>query len=91
MEVSTDAGITWGEAELQGTPLPKALVRFERMWEWTGSEQVLLSRATDETGYRQPSHAQLLAVRGKGTDYHFNPIYGWRVGTNGQVSFHWDT
>jgi sulfane dehydrogenase subunit SoxC len=91
VEVSTDAGATWREAELQGAPLPKALVRFERMWEWTGSEQVLLSRATDETGYRQPTHAQLLAVRGKGTDYHFNPIYGWRVGTNGQVTFQWDT
>lgn len=91
VDVSTDGGATWGEAELQGTPLPKALVRFERMWEWTGAEPVLLSRATDETGYRQPTRAQLLAVRGKGTDYHFNPIYGWRIASNGQVTFHWDT
>ena len=91
VDVSTDGGATWDEAELQGTPLPKALVRFERMWEWTGAEQVLLSRATDETGYRQPTRAQLLAVRGKGTDYHFNPIYGWRIASSGQVTFHWDT
>jgi sulfane dehydrogenase subunit SoxC len=61
------------------------------MWEWTGGEHVLLSRATDETGYVQPTRAQLLAVRGKGTDYHFNPIYGWRVHPDGQITFHGET
>jgi sulfane dehydrogenase subunit SoxC len=91
VEVSTDAGATWHDAELQGPALPKAVVRFERMWEWTGGEPVLLSRATDETGYLQPTRAQLVAVRGRGTDYHFNPICGWRVAADGTVSYYWET
>jgi sulfane dehydrogenase subunit SoxC len=91
VEVSTDGGKSWHDAELQGPPLPKALVRFERMWEWTGREDVLLSRATDETGYVQPTRSKLEAVRGKGTDYHFNPIYGWRVSPDGKVTFYWET
>lgn len=91
VELSTDAGKNWHDAELQGAPLPKALVRFERMWEWNGREDVLLSRVTDETGYVQPTRSTLVAVRGKGTDYHFNPIYGWRVGADGKVTFYWET
>ena len=50
-----------------------------------------LSRATDETGYVQPTRAELMRVRGAGTQYHFNPIYGWRVMPNGRVFFHGDT
>ncbi len=91
VEVSTDNGRRWQEAELQGPALAKAHVRFSCMWEWSGGEHHLLSRATDETGYVQPTRAQLLAVRGKGTDYHFNPIYGWRIAPDGQVSFHGET
>jgi len=88
VEVSTDNGKSWREAELQGPSLPKAHVRFAYMWEWKGSEQVLLSRATDETGYVQPTRAKLIEVRGKGTDYHFNPIYGWHIAPNGAITFH---
>ena len=88
VEVSTDNGKNWHEAELQGPSLPKAHVRFAYMWEWKGREQVLLSRATDETGYVQPTRAKLIEVRGKGTDYHFNPIYGWRVAADGAITFH---
>ena len=58
------------------------------MWEWTGAETIILSRATDETGYVQPTRAELMRVRGAGTQYHFNPIYGWRVMPNGRVFFH---
>ena len=88
VEVSTDNGTSWHDAELTGPALPKAAVRFQYMWEWTGKASVLLSRATDETGYTQPTRTQLIAVRGPGTDYHFNQIVGWKVGADGQLSFH---
>ena len=91
VEVSTDGGRTWHDAELQGPALPKAHVRFVYDWKWDGAEAVLLSRATDETGYRQPTRTELLKVRGIGTDYHFNPILGWRVQADGRVFFHGDT
>jgi sulfane dehydrogenase subunit SoxC len=48
---------------------------------------VLMSRAVDETGYVQPTMAQLKAVRGPGTDYHFNSIRAWRVARDGTVTF----
>ena len=88
VEVSTDAGTTWTDASLQSEAEAKAHVRFAHMWEWRGQETVLLSRATDETGYVQPTRADLIRARGPGTLYHYNPIYGWRVMTNGRVFFH---
>ena len=78
-------------ATLEGPVLPKAHTRFSYMWEWDGREATLLSRATDETGYVQPTRTELIRVRGIGTDYHFNPIYGWKVGTDGQIAFHGET
>ncbi len=91
VEVSTDGGKRWRHATLLTPPLPKAHVRFEQMWEWTGSETLLLSRATDETGYVQPTRAALVAARGIGTSYHSNPIYGWKVAADGSVTFHGET
>lgn len=88
VEVSTDAGRTWHDATVQGPALRKAHTRFTHMWEWDGRESILLSRATDETGYVQPTRAELIRVRGPGTLYHWNPIYGWKVTTNGRVFFH---
>jgi sulfane dehydrogenase subunit SoxC len=61
------------------------------MWNWDGRPAVLLSRATDETGYVQPGRQALLDVRGAGTDYHNNAIRGWRVESDGSVAFHWET
>lgn len=91
VEVSTDGGTTWHDAELSGTPQPKAHVRFQYMWKWEGEEATLLSRATDETGYVQPTRSQLIEVRGAGTDYHFNAIAGWRVQRDGAVFYHGTT
>ncbi|MDQ8165097.1 MAG: sulfite dehydrogenase [Gemmatimonadota bacterium] len=91
VEVSTNGGETWSNAALLNAPTPKAFVRFEQMWEWKGDETVLLSRATDETGYVQPTRAALIEARGIGTSYHSNPIYGWKVGTDGAVTFHGET
>ena len=91
VEVSTDGGHNWHAAELQAPVLSKAHVRFTHMWEWDGRETVLLSRATDETGYVQPTRSELIKVRGIGTDFHFNPIVGARVTPDGRVFFHGET
>ena len=88
VEVSSDGGQSWSDAILQEPVLSKAHVRFNHMWEWNGTEAILLCRATDETGYVQPTRSELIRARGPGTLYHYNPIYGWRVMPNGRVFFH---
>jgi sulfane dehydrogenase subunit SoxC len=91
VDVSVDGGKTWAEAQMMSTAHAKAQTRFEYMWEWTGNEHLLMSRAVDETGYVQPSMAQLKTARGPGTDYHFNGIRGWRVARDGAVTFEANT
>lgn len=91
VEVSTDDGATWQDAELHGPLLPKCPVRFTHPWNWQGEAATLLSRATDETSYVQPTRRVLLEVRGPGTDYHFNPIVGWKVARDGRVTFYGET
>jgi sulfane dehydrogenase subunit SoxC len=91
VEVSTDSGATWQDATLDSPALSKAHTRFSHMWHWDGHETILISRATDETGYVQPTRSELIRARGAGTLYHWNPIYGWRVAANGRVFFHGDT
>lgn len=46
-----------------------------------------MSRATDETGYAQPTLDELKKVRGPGTSYHFNQIRAWTVKTDGSVVY----
>jgi sulfane dehydrogenase subunit SoxC len=46
-----------------------------------------MSRATDETGYVQPTLEVLMKARGPQTQYHFNQIRAWRVGADGAVTF----
>jgi len=88
VDVSTDEGQTWTPARLQEPVLPKAHTRFRHLWNWRGDEAVILSRAVDETGYVQPTRAQLLALRGPAsTTYHNNPIAGWRVRSDGTVVY----
>ena len=91
VEVSTNAGKTWNSAELLTPQASKAQVRFQYMWEWKGDESLLMSRAIDDAGYVQPTMAQLRAVRGPGTDYHFNAIRAWRVARDGAVTFEANT
>jgi sulfane dehydrogenase subunit SoxC len=87
VDVSTDGGATWDEAELVGPVLPCAHVRFQHLWQWNGQPTKLMSRAMDETGYVQPTLAEFTRVRGPGTDYHFNAIRTWNVGADGTVTF----
>jgi sulfane dehydrogenase subunit SoxC len=88
VDVSTDAGRSWAQARLQEPVLPKAHTRFRHLWKWTGGESVLMSRAVDETGYVQPTRAELLSTRGPGAaGYHLNPVTGWIVRPDGTVVF----
>jgi sulfane dehydrogenase subunit SoxC len=91
VEVSTDSGRSWHDATLHVPVLSKAFTRFSRMWRWDGEATTLFSRATDETGYVQPTRERIVAVRGPGTDYHLNFIVGWRVAPDGRVYFVGDT
>lgn len=87
VDISTDGGTHWTQAELQGPVLPQCHTRFRYLWNWDGKESLIMSRAVDETGYAQPTLAQLRAVRGSGTFYHFNHIRAWRVRRDGSVVF----
>jgi sulfane dehydrogenase subunit SoxC len=91
VDVSTDGGTSWVEAELLSPLTPRAMVRFQYMWQWNGDEHLIMSRAVDDQGYVQPTMAQLRAARGPGTDYHFNSIRGWRIARNGVVTFEANT
>jgi len=87
VDVSADGGTTWQAATLQEPVLPKAHVRFRHRWEWSGEPAEIMSRATDETGYVQPTWEALRAARGPRTRYHQNPITSWTVGDDGRVLF----
>lgn len=86
VDVSVDGGKSWQQARLQSPVLPKCLTRFRMMWNWHGEPAVLQSRCIDETGYVQPTLAELVAVRGLNSVYHLNAIQSWSVAQNGEVS-----
>jgi sulfane dehydrogenase subunit SoxC len=86
VEVSTDGGRTWTDAELQTPVLSKALTRFRLMWQWDGQPTSIRSRATDETGYLQPTHEELVAARGVFNQYHYHAIKVWYVKEDGSVT-----
>jgi sulfane dehydrogenase subunit SoxC len=87
VEISFDEGKTWRAAELQAPVLAKAHTRFRHLWEWDGRDTTVLSRATDENGYVQPSLRELVSARAIGTGYHMNQIIGWRLRSDGQVVY----
>jgi sulfane dehydrogenase subunit SoxC len=85
VEVSTDGGKTWQDARLQEPVLPLAHTRFRLDWRWDGREAVLQSRCADETGYVQPTLAELVSVRGLNSVYYNNAIQSWQVAADGSV------
>ncbi len=86
VEVSTDGGRSWADAEIDGPRYAKAFTRFRSPWRWDGGRHVLMSRATDDTGYVQPTLAALLEARGRSTIYHNNRIKAWEVKESGEVT-----
>jgi sulfane dehydrogenase subunit SoxC len=85
VDVSLDGGRNWRQAKIDGVALDKACARFYAEIDWNGEELLLQSRAIDDTGYVQPSKAELRKVRGVNSIYHNNGIQTWRVAPNGEV------
>lgn len=94
VEVSTDGGRTWKDAELQSPIHRIAHTRFRMNWNWNGEETVLLSRCTDEKGQVQPTLTELLNTMGFDVEYlkktsnrisHINAIQPWKVRPDGSV------
>jgi len=85
VDISMDGGRNWTTARLEEPVLPMCLTRFYHDWEWQGDRVLLESRAMDETGYVQPTIAQLRNVRGTNSIYHNNRIQTWLVNPDGEV------
>src|ERR1700676_4185719 len=86
VEVSTDGGKTWKDAQLQDPVASKAHTRFVAPWEWNGEETTILSRCTDERNMVQPTKEQFSKIYNIDDDYyktspvgmgHFNAIQPW--------------
>ena len=85
VDVSFDGGRNWQAAKLHEPVLPKCTTRFEIPWDYQGGGALLVSRAMDETGYSQPTMAELQAVRGVNSIYHNNAQQVWAVAPSGEV------
>jgi sulfane dehydrogenase subunit SoxC len=85
VDVTIDGGKSWVKANLQEPRLPIAWTRFRLPFQFDGREAVIASRATDESGYVQPTRDALIAVRGVNSGYHYNGIKLWKVKADGSV------
>ncbi len=85
VDVTLDGGKNWQVARLAAPGQKMALTRFYLDVDWQGEEMFLQSRAHDETGYVQPTKAQLRDVRGLNSIYHNNCIQTWWVKSNGEA------
>lgn len=85
VDVSRDGGKTWETARLAKPGENKALTRFYLDTTWGGEEMLLQARAMDDTGYVQPTKAQLREVRGENSIYHNNCIQTWWVQKDGKA------
>jgi len=93
VEISTDGGRTWKEAEIRSEVHRMAHTRFGMNWKWDGKECELQSRCTDELGQIQPSREQVAKVFNQPPDYYHNhgipgtdnAIVPWKIATDGSV------
>ncbi|MDT7953023.1 MAG: sulfite dehydrogenase [Acetobacteraceae bacterium] len=85
VDVSLDGGVNWSRARLEAPVLPKAMTRFTMDWRWGGKPALLQSRAVDETGFVQPTIAELRAVRGTNPVYNNNSIQTWQLKQDGTL------
>jgi sulfane dehydrogenase subunit SoxC len=91
VEISTDGGQSWKNADLRSPAYPMAHTRFGFHWNWDGKECVLMSRCTDEMGTVQPTRADVAKywkqplddkLRIRGAD---NTVQPWKVTSDGSV------
>ena len=94
VEVSTDGGRNWKDAQLQQPVFRMAHTRFRFPWNWDGEEAVLQSRCTDERGDNQQTLAELGGIQGLKSAYwrptsprfnRLNLIFPWKVTREGRV------
>ncbi len=85
VELSTDGGESWREANLNQPILSKALTRFEFDWEWGGQATKITSRSTDEKGNIQPNRSALIEEMGTNAMFHFNAQQTWSIDAKGKV------
>ena len=89
VEISTDGGQHWQDAELRSPAYPMAHTRFGFHWKWDGKACVLMSRCIDELGTAQPTRADVAkywnerTARVRGND---NTVMPWKVGSDGSVT-----
>lgn len=86
VDVSFDGGVNYVRAKLNDPVLTKSLTRFTCEWRWDGKPALIQSRAMDETGYVQPSQAELREIRGSNGVYNNNAIQTWDVKADGSVN-----
>ena len=94
VEVSTDGGRNWQEAQLQQPVLRMAHTRFHFPWTWDGQEAVIESRCVDDVDQTQPTLAEISKVWNVNVEYWkatrnpinlFNAIQPWRVNRDGSI------
>jgi len=95
VEVSTDGGRSWKDAQLHDPIARKAHTRFSSPWTWDGEETILLARCTDDQGVVQPTMAEVAKLWNvDSVDYFrktsqvvgdFNAIQPWKVNKDGSV------
>ncbi|WP_146344110.1 sulfite dehydrogenase [Falsiphaeobacter marinintestinus] len=85
VDVSKDGGKTWETARLAAPGEKMAMTRFYLDTTWDGEEMLLQSRAMDDTGYVQPTKAELRDVRGLNSIYHNNCIQTWWIKSDGEA------
>jgi sulfane dehydrogenase subunit SoxC len=86
VEVSTDAGETWREAQLNQPALRKAQTRFQMDWDWDGNPTKIVSRSIDERGNVQPNRKALIEQVGENARFHYNAQQTWAIDTTGKAT-----
>jgi sulfane dehydrogenase subunit SoxC len=87
VDITLDNGKTWRTADLKGPVMDKCLTQFSYRWKWDGGPAEIASRAVDNTGYVQPTVADLQKPRLiSGFVQHHNGIFPWAVSEKGEVT-----
>jgi sulfane dehydrogenase subunit SoxC len=91
VDISTDGGQTWREAQIQSPVFRIAHTRFGMNWKWDGKECVIMSRCTDDLGTVQPTRAEAAKFWNRPLDANFrvpgndNTVQPWRILSDGSV------
>jgi sulfane dehydrogenase subunit SoxC len=85
VEISTDAGKSWKQAQMNHPILPKAQVRFQMDWNWDGRPTKIVSRSTDDKGNVQPDRKAVIDRMGTNALFHYNAQQTWSIDEKGMV------